>query len=149
MCAICGQNLNGFGGPAQIGHLTAHNPVESNISHKDGHHHDIGHGPFPRLYYKEMYHLILHYFLIVKRIEIGANKFYRWKYNAECKNQYSNKNHLYGSVIHQDAHHICYAFALEEDDVVSENNFFTQQLEDQHIDSRLQFNHGCNNAPQQ
>ena len=59
MGAICGQNFHGFGGPAQIGHLTANNPIESNEGHKDSHHHHICHGPFAGLNHKELDYFIL------------------------------------------------------------------------------------------
>jgi len=44
---------------------------------------------------------------------------------------------------------VCDAFALEKDNVVLENHLFSYELEAEHVDHRLQVDHGGGNATNQ
>ena len=83
-------------------------------------------------------------------IKQGADQFGRQgKMMLKSENQETHKDHGQRSFFHKDANHIGDALALEKDDVVGEDDFFSHQLEHQLVDLRFQVYHGGGDSSQQ
>jgi hypothetical protein len=69
------EDLKALGIPPYAVQLAADHPVESNVCHKKGNHHDIGHRPFARLNHKELDQHGIFPIKKINGIDIGTDKF--------------------------------------------------------------------------